>query len=688
MRKRLLFSLTLLLAMVTAAKAEDMKTVPLTVESVTGGWVYFTNKSDGIVTYRLNDEEVKTIESKKAASIEVEEGDKISFWGDNEKYGAFYENQSSMIEVDEEESIYVYGNIMSLVSSTDFASATTLTQDYAFANMFHCDNYSGYILSHPTKELVLPATTLTRYCYYSMFYACDITTAPALPATTLADFCYMEMFKRCYKLTATPDLPATKLAQECYAMMFQGCTSLITAPSVLPATTLAKECYSNMFAGCTSLTTAPKLPATKLDRWCYNSMFNGCTSLAEAPELKATELKSDCYEGMFAGCTSLTTAPTLPATELEEGCYSNMFAGCTGLTAAPELPATEMKAECYQGMFGGCTSLTTPPELPATKLAWYCYESMFEDCTSLTTAPALPAMTLAESCYESMFSGCTSLTTAPVLPAPKLVESCYEYMFKYCENLNAVTCLASSINVYLSTAGWLVGTSETGTFTKAATISWETGEEGIPEGWTVQETSDMKLATAEIDEDQEEPYPYWTTYYHSAASYEAAPGTTVYTAALDGTNLIFTEVADRIVRAGQAVIMASDNPFITMTPTTASGTDSYYAGNMLKGSDSEVTMKKKTTYFALANLDYGLGFYKINPDGVESIPAHKAYIELSGAGARFLDFVYGEGPAAIASMQDDSRNKAGETVYDLQGRRVKNPVSGLYIVNGKKTIVK
>jgi hypothetical protein len=47
-------------------------------------------------------------------------------------------------------------------------------------------------------------------------------------------------------------LPATTLAKGCYASMFYGCTSLTTAPE-LPATMLKNSCYSSMFQGCPKL---------------------------------------------------------------------------------------------------------------------------------------------------------------------------------------------------------------------------------------------------------------------------------------------------------------------------------------------------------------------------------------------------------------------------------------------------
>ena len=174
--------------------------------------------------------------------------------------------------------------------------------------------------------------------------------------TNNARFCYL--FKDCSVLTSALELPATTLAKYCYQSMFFGCTSLTSAPE-LTAKTLANGCYLDMFRSCTSLESAPELPATKLAYYCYYDMFSGCTSLESAPELPATKLANDCYSYMFSGCTSLTAAPKLKATTLAKHCYYNMFAGCTSLTAAPELKATTLANYCYYGMFGGCTKLST-----------------------------------------------------------------------------------------------------------------------------------------------------------------------------------------------------------------------------------------------------------------------------------------------------------------------------------------
>jgi hypothetical protein len=61
-----------------------------------------------------------------------------------------------------------------------------------------------------------------------MFNGCtSLTTAPSvLPATTLTESCYYSMFESCTGLTTAPELPATTLAKNCYAYMFNGCTRL------------------------------------------------------------------------------------------------------------------------------------------------------------------------------------------------------------------------------------------------------------------------------------------------------------------------------------------------------------------------------------------------------------------------------------------------------------------------------
>ena len=295
----------------------DASYMPLTIEATDDATtVTFENKAAGPVTYRIDGGAANTISSNSSEDIDLSAGQTVAFYGDNASYYTFSYGYSH-ISCDKD--CYIYGNVMSLISSTDFASVTTLTGEKNFSNLFETSD-SKHLLSHPTKDIVLSATTLSDYCYASMFKGCSgLTKAPDLPATTLAPYCYNRTFSGCGFATA-PALPATTMVEGCYMTMFEQCKSLTEAP-VLHSTDLATTCYSNMFHTCTSLTTAPELPATTLAEGCYNSMFYNCTSLTVAPVLPASKVLDQSYDGMFCGCTSLSSLTVL-ATDLGSGVAS------------------------------------------------------------------------------------------------------------------------------------------------------------------------------------------------------------------------------------------------------------------------------------------------------------------------------------------------------------------------------
>jgi len=282
---------------------------PLTMEALTAGNIVVDNPRSGML-YSKNGGAKTAVTSD---AIDVEAGDKVQFYGNS---AAYYSNEADYTSITGSGDGFkckVYGNIMSLVDETGFATATTLTSENE--NTFRRLFYNNTTLTD-ASGLLLPATTLTESCYFAMFHGCSsLTTAPAA-------------------------LPAETLASNCYNGMFRGCTSLTTAPE-LPATTLASSCYQGMFNSCKSLTTAPELPAKTLANSCYSYMFNGCTKLSAAPAvLPATTLAQDCYQRMFSDCKSLTIAPVLPATTLVNNCYSYMFDSCTRLSAVTCLTTT------------------------------------------------------------------------------------------------------------------------------------------------------------------------------------------------------------------------------------------------------------------------------------------------------------------------------------------------------------
>jgi hypothetical protein len=151
------------------------------------------------------------------------EGDKVMFRGTNTKFATNPSNYHKFSI--ENGGCYVYGNIMSLIDSTGYVTATSLGNNpYTFESLFA--DCTG-ICEHYMMTLELPATSLASYCYSYMFKGCTgLTVAPKLPASGLTEGCYQGMFQDCTGLEESPVLPAATLVSNCYSSMFSGCKNL------------------------------------------------------------------------------------------------------------------------------------------------------------------------------------------------------------------------------------------------------------------------------------------------------------------------------------------------------------------------------------------------------------------------------------------------------------------------------
>ena len=214
------------------------------------------------------------------------------------------------------DSVYVYGDIMSLLCTGDTAEEyirrTTIPNEYEFGGAFWDDtlhtanfkyNNHKFIRIHPDRYFVLSAQHLTAHCYQNMFRANQsIKTGKhiIISAKEMAPFCCNGMFKGCTALQSAPVIKATKLAESCCQSMFEDCN--MTEVPALPATELAVSCYRQMFRNSTHLTSVPEdllSHVTTLTPYCYYSMFDGCKNLTNAPDLPAATLTEYCYREMF-----------------------------------------------------------------------------------------------------------------------------------------------------------------------------------------------------------------------------------------------------------------------------------------------------------------------------------------------------------------------------------------------------
>ena len=193
-------------------------------------------------------------------------------------------------------------------------------------------------------------------------------------------------------------------------------------------------------------------------------------------------------------------------------------------------------------------------------------------------------------------------------------------------------------------------------------------------------SAEFELAPINVTANEGATGEYWATYYNSTTSFTADANTTVFQAALSGDQLTLTVVPDREIPADKAVILKSSAATITLTPATTTQT---LSGNMLQGTTAELTGAAGNIYVLNKTNENGVGFYKLKSTG--TIDANKAYLTYSASARDFFGF---DETTGISEKVIVNSEKFDGEWYDLGGRRIAQPTKGIYIINGKKIVIK
>ena len=206
---------------------EEMLETPLSFDIVTGGVIILTVSSSAIsrtIQYCKNDGPYSsaTVTNTAPHTINVVKGDTLRFKGDNNTYsngsGYFHFGKRTTTA-----QFNVYGNIMSLITSTAFKDKKNFSAARVFQFMFQL---MPGVLS--CANLLLPASDLSNYCYYCMFDSCtNLKKAPKIiKADSTGDYGLAYMFYGCNQLEESPILDiSTITAYGCYEM-FRNCSKL------------------------------------------------------------------------------------------------------------------------------------------------------------------------------------------------------------------------------------------------------------------------------------------------------------------------------------------------------------------------------------------------------------------------------------------------------------------------------
>ena len=159
-----------------------------------------------------------------------------------------------------------------------------------------------------------------------------------------------------------------------------------------------------------------------------------------------------------------------------------------------------------------------------------------------------------------------------------------------------------------------------------------------------------------------------------------------YTAKVDGGVVKLTKVANDIVPANTGVVLFCETPdtyAIPVTTTEATVSDNEMVGVTVRTQVNETTGTKYNYILQSGSFNNANGGY---------LKANRAYLSTTYqapviGGARSLQIVFDEEATGIAEMETVKNVENGK-FYNLNGQQVAQPTKGLYIVGGRKVVVK
>ena len=197
------------------------------------------------------------------------------------------------------------------------------------------------------------------------------------------------------------------------------------------------------------------------------------------------------------------------------------------------------------------------------------------------------------------------------------------------------------------------------------------------------------------------PHGY-TSFYLENENFEVPAGCTAYiikSVTQEGTTN-FGRTTEQVIPAGSVIpkqtgfiLKGTANSTVTYRANLAGVTEVNVTGNLLVGTATEQEISGAGyKYYLFGYGAKGQGFYhQTGRDGNSiKLPAHRAGLKLSTSGfapAKELIFNFEDATTNGIGTVEQTAEPRTDVIYDLQGRRVKNPVNGIYIVNGKKVVI-
>ena len=398
-----------------------------------------------------------------------------------------------------------------------------------------------------------------------------------------------------------------------------------------------------------------------------NSAFEGCNGLTSITiPNSVTNIGSSAFEG----CSGLTSI-TIPNSVTSIGFY--VFRGCSGLTSIcvdEGNTVYDSRENCNaiietktNKLIAGCQSTIIPNSV--TSIGSYA----FYDCSSLTSITIPNSVT---SIGDDAFYGCSGLTSITISNS---VTSIGYYAFYGCSNLSNFT-INNSTPFAVSTMYY---------FSSSATLTVPNGSAKAYKdlgGFWGQFAAIKEEANVNISEEN-----MWSTCV-LAFDAELPEGVRAFiSTGMDENSVLMEEVTT--LEAYKPYVLYAQNGYegtltgvVDLTAYQETVTDGVLSGAIVK--------QEASSGYILQNQGQGSKFYNMNGQTF-TIPAGKCWLSAFDAGASSVTMRFTGGVTGIEGvyMERPTGVEGADMLYDLEGRRVENPLPGrVYIKGGKKVMLK
>ena len=502
---------------------------------------------------------------------------------------------------------------------------------------------------------------------------------------------YDPVFRNC---TALSTVTIGENVKNIPAYAFSGCTGLTSV--VIPNS--VTNIGSSAFSGCINLKKV-ELNTTTVENWFSgnasinevvignsvtrvgDSAFNGCTGLTSV-EFNAgncTSMGSYNYP-VFSGCTALST---VTIGENVKNIPAKAFLGCTGLTS---VVIPNSVTSIGVGAFEDCSGITSV-EFNAencTSMGSYNYP-VFSGCTALST------VTIGENVKNIpayAFTGCTGLASVVI---PNSVTSVGNDAFTGCNNIEKLDLNCAEIGDWFSGVSALkeVTIGDGVTTVVASAFNGCSGLEKVC-------ISDIAIwCGIDFADEYANPLYYANNLYLNGelltdisipAEIEEVKDYAFYNCK-GVTNI---NIVDGVKSIGNNAFYGCSDLETLYISNTIESIDDYAFAECNNIFDIKIGSKKAITASEnIFSIDAYNNVCLYVPTGrnfayKKTAPWSNFYIvEMDFTG---IDEVKAEN--GTNGRRPEGLKAKVKTVYDLQGRKVENPTNGVYIINGKKVVIK